>query len=146
MATKWDEKLENLSERFGELSKKAAEASAEAREKSVLSDENIQDKLSTARGNVEALKENIRLAGEENKSKLSSALLKAQMTIEAKLQDRMEAKDKKRLEDFIEDHINYTYDCFEAAAYLLADGQLAILEAIDAAAEYDEKYGQDEES
>lgn len=104
----------------------------------------IDDKIGTARGNVEALKENIRIADEKNKSKLSSTLLKAQMTIEAKIQEMRDAKDKKNLEKYIDHKVDYVEDCFVTAVYLLGEAQLSMLEALAAAAEYEEKFGGEE--
>ncbi len=146
MTKNLEERLAELSAKLEELSKKAASASEDAKAARELRDEKIKDKLSTAKGDVEALKENIRIAGEQDRSKLGSALIKAQMTIEAKIQDRKDAKDKKRLEAYMDAQVNYIYDCFEAATYLIADGQLAILETLAAAAEYEERFAKEDEA
>lgn len=67
------------------------------------------------------------------------------MTLEAKVQDRREAKDKKKLEKFIERKVDYIDDCFASISYLLEDAQLTLLEALSAAEEYEERFASQEE-
>ena len=64
MAKAWDEKLANLSEKLNDLSRKAAEASEDAKAYRELRQEVIEDKISTVKGNVAAMQENARLAEE----------------------------------------------------------------------------------
>ena len=77
----------------------------------------IDEKISTAKGNVAAMQENARLAGEEHKSKIRSEILKIRMTAKAKAEDFKDTLDKKRLERFIDDRINYVLDCYDAARF-----------------------------
>jgi len=142
MAKKWDEKLTALSEKLDELSKKTAAAAEDAKAERELREEAIREKISDTKGDIAAMQENLRLAEEENMSKLSSALLKAQMTVRARIQDRKEARDKKLLSIYIDDHIDYILDCYDSAALLVANAQLAILETLDAAMEYEARYGE----
>ena len=141
MSKTWDEKLLNLSVKLEELSKKAQTASEDAKIYRELRKEAIQDRISTAKGNVAAMQENARIAGEEHQGKIRSALLKARMTAKAKHEDRQEARDKRRLENYIEDEIDYILDCYNAAAFLVVDAELSILEVADALQEYDERFG-----
>ena len=141
MAKTFDERLANLSVKLGELSEKAAVASEDAKLYRELRKEAIQEKISTAKGNVAALQENARIAEEEQKGKIRSALLKVRMTAKAKHEDHKEARDKRRLENFIDDEIDYILDCYDAAAFLVADAQLSILEVADALQEYEERFG-----
>ena len=145
MAKTWDERLANLSVKLDELSKKAAAASEDAKEYRELRKEAISEKIATAKGNVAAMQENARLAEEERQGKIRSALLKARMTAKAKHEDRKDARDKRRIENFIEDEINYILDCYDAAAFLIADAELSILEVADAWQEYDERFGGESE-
>ena len=142
MAKKWDEKLSDLSVKLEELSKKTAFAAEEAKVSRELKEEALQEKITTTKGDIAAMQENLRIAEEENKSKLSSALLKAQMSIRAKIEDRRAARDKKLLGLYIDDHIDYILDCYDSAALLVANAQLAILETMDAAMEYEARYGE----
>ena len=141
MAKTWDERLAGLSVKLGELSKKAADASEEAKAYRELRKEAIEEKISTAKGNVAALQENARIAEEERQGKIRSALLKARMTEKARHEDRKDARDKRRLEAFIDDEILYILDCYDAAAFLIADAELSIFEVAGALQEYDERFG-----
>ena len=111
MAKTWDERLAELSVKLGELSKKASDASEDAKDYRELRKEAIQDKISTVKGDVAAMQENARIAEEEQKGKIRSALLKARMTAQAKHEDRKDARDKKRMEFYIDEEINYILDC-----------------------------------
>ena len=141
MAKTRDERLANLSVKLDELSKKAAAASEDAKVYRELRKEAIIEKITTAKGNVAALQENARIAGEEREGRIRSALLKARMTMKAKHEDHRDVRDKKRLERFIDDEILYILDCYDAAAFLIADAELSILEVADAWQEYDERFG-----
>ena len=145
MAKVWNEKLSNLSEKLDDLSKKAAEAADDAKTYHELLQDVIDEKISTAKGNVAAMQENARLAGEEHKSKIRSEILKIRMTAKAKAEDFKDTRDKKRLERFIDDRINYVLDCYDAAALLIVDAELSILEAAKALQEYDARFGRDAE-
>ena len=102
MAKIWDEKLANLSVKLDDLSKKAEAASEDAKVYRELGKELIAEKISTAKGNIAAMQENVRLTEEERQGKFRSAVLKARMTVKAKHEDRKEVRDKKRLERYIE--------------------------------------------
>ena len=141
MAKTWDERLAELSVKLGELSKKASDASEDAKVYRELRKEAIQDKISTVKGDVAAMQENARLAEEEQKGKIKSALIKARMTVQAKHEDRKDARDKKRMEFYIDEEINYILDCYDAAAFLISDAELSILEVADALKEYEERFG-----
>ena len=145
MAKIWDEKLNNLSVKLDDLSKKAAEAADDAKAYHELLQDVIDEKISTAKGNVIAMQETARLAGEEHQSKIRSEILKLRMTAKAKAEDYKDARDKKRLERFIDDRINYVLDCYDAAALLIVDAELSILEAAKALQEYDARFGSDAE-
>ena len=145
MAKVWNEKLSNLSEKLDDLSKKAAEAADDVKTYHELLQDVIDEKISTAKGNVAAMQENARLAGEEHKSKIRSEILKIRMTAKAKAEDFKDTLDKKRLERFIDDRINYVLDCYDAAALLIVDAELSILEVAKALNEYDARFGSDAE-
>ena len=141
MAKTWDEKLADLSEKLAELSKKTADASEDAKAYRELKQEAIQDKISTVKGDVAAMQENARIAEEEREGKMKSALLKARMTVKAKHEDYVNARDKKLLENYMDDQVVYILDCYDAATLLIADAQLSILEFADALQEYEERFG-----
>ena len=141
MAKTFDERLTGLSVKLEELSKKAASASEDAKVCRAMRREAVKDRISTAKGNLAAMQENARMAEEERKSKIRSALLKARMTAKARHEDRVEARDRRRLENYIDDEIDYILDCYDTAAFLVADAQLSILEVSDAIQEYDDRFG-----
>ena len=141
MAKAWDEKLADLSVKLADLSKKTAEASEEARVYRALKQEVIREKISTVKGDVAALQENARIAEEEREGRIKSALLKARMTVKAKHEDYVNARDKRLLENYMDDKMLYILDCYDSAALMIADAQLSILEFADALQEYEERFG-----
>ncbi len=144
MENKWNEQLEEINKSLAELAEKVKRASEDAKAAGELGKEVIDDKIGTAKGDVEALKENLRIKGEQDRSKLSSSLLKAQMTVEAKIQDMKAAKDKRDLERYIEHGMDYIDGCFYTALYLIGDAELTMLEVLNAAEEYKNKYGSED--
>ncbi len=145
MAKAWNEKLNNLGVKLDDLSKKAAEAADDAKAYHELLQEAIDEKISTVKGNVAAMQENARLAGEEHRGKIRSEILKIRMTAKAKAEDFKDVSDKKRLERFVDDRINYILDCYDAAALLIVDAELSILEVAKALKEYDARFDSDAE-
>ena len=146
MAKTWDERLASLSVKMEDLSKKTATASEEAKAYRELRKELIADKISAAKGNVAAMQENARIAEEERQGKIRTALLKARMTAKARLEDHRDARDKLRLERYIDDELLYILDCYDAAAFLVADAELSILEVASALQEYEERFGGESEA
>ena len=146
MTGTWDEKLSSLSCKLEELSQKAAEASEDARISRKLHEAAVQEKLSDARGNMAAMQENVRIAGEERQTRLKSALLKARMTVRTKLEDRRDVRDRRRLEHLIDDELGYILECYDSAAFLLADAELTILEVAEVIREYDSRFGNEDEA
>ena len=141
MAKTWDEKLSDLSIKLADLSKKTADASEDAKAYRELKQEAIKDKISTVKGDVAAMQENARIAEEEREGKMKSALLKARMTVKAKHEDYVNARDKRLLENYMDDQVTYILDCYDAATLLIADAQLSILEFADALQEYEARFG-----
>lgn len=137
----WKAALESLDASLDELSAKAAEAAESARAARQAKKEELEEKLRDARGDLTALQEQARQTGERGRSKLFSELLKARMTVEAKAQDAKDARDRKRLARYVEDQVKYAAECHDAALFLIAEAELAALEAVLAAAEYDERFG-----
>ena len=143
---KRDERLAELSEKLAELSAKAQSASDEAKAAREKRQEQIQDAMDTAKGNVVAFEEKVKEAGEESKTKASTALLKAKMTIGAKAQDVKDNVDKAHLEFYMDDRIITAIDCLNSADYLIANALVCYYELLDAAIEYDERFGEEEEA
>ena len=144
MAT-FDERLAKLSARLAELSEKAAKASENVQAARELQEEAVANQIETVRGNVAAMEENLRIADEEKKGKIRSALLKARMSVEARVQDRKDARDKRHLERYIDARLIHIMDCYDSASYLIADAELSMLEVIEAAKEYEARFGAEPE-
>ena len=138
---KIDARLEKISEDLAALSEKAAKAAEEAKVARELRDEAISDQIDTVKGDIAAFQENVRLASEENKSRLRSALLKIQMTIESKIQERKEATDQFLIQLYVADQLDYIDESFAAAAYLISNAELAMYETMKKINEYEAKYG-----
>ena len=56
-----------------------------------------------------------------------------------KLEDKREARDKEKLEKYIDNRLEYTSDCISLALTLASEAKLSFLEALEAQAELDEK-------
>ena len=128
-----------------EIGKKAGDLDAAAQ----LADEEIEKRLEaasdTAKGGLNAAKENARIAKERRRSKLNSARLKAQMTVNAvkeKIADRNEAKSKEMQEQYIVDLIDYADSCQQLAFAMALEAELTTLEAAAEISAYIEKYGE----
>ncbi len=145
MADRFEERLNKLSEDLNKLSQRAVEVCGDAKAAGELGQEVLQDKIKDAKGDMVAVQENIRLAGEEGKNHLSSQILKAQMTLEAMVEDLKDAHDKKKMEKYIDKHIIHLADLYDSINFLLSDVELTILETATALDEYKERFGEKEE-
>jgi len=109
--------------------------------------ETIEDIDAEVEGQLNAADENSRLAEERRESKAYAMKLKAQMKAEAlkeKLAQKREAEDKEAMEEYILDLLDYAECCQQIAFAAAVEADLALLEAANAAAEYNEKYGEPE--
>lgn len=134
--TELNDKMKNLSSKAKDSVDIAIIAGLEAKDK-------VDDKIQETKGNINALKENYRLFSERAKGKASSELLKAQMNFEIAREEyekRKQIKNKEDLEKYIEDMIEYSEACLVLSELAEEEAFLARLEAIDAQAEYEEKY------
>lgn len=110
-------------------------------------DARIDDKIATAEGNINAAKENLRLAKERSDSKIYAFKLKAQMKAEAikqKLADKRAEKDKAAMEMYIIDLLDYAECCQQVAFAAAIEADMTLLQAAEIAADYIEKYGEPE--
>ncbi len=64
--------------------------------------------------------------------------------MDSKWNERKEAKDKAKLEKYIENSLDYAADSIELALMAAQEAKIAFLEALEAQAEYDELYGEEE--
>lgn len=146
MSKQFEEKWAKLGNDLEQLVDKAKAAAGDAKAARELGQEVIEAKIKDAKGDIVAVQENVRIKEEENKSRLFSQMLKAQMTIRAKYEDLKTEHDRNKMEAYIESHINHLYDLYETISYLLSDLELTTLETTEALKEYDEKFGEAEEA
>ncbi len=141
----WDEKVEELTARLGELNEKVVKAQADVKEAQNKAKEKIEDDIATVKGEIAAFQENVKCAEEEGKSKLNSALLKAQMTVEQKVQEVVDKADKAYLEHYMDNRAIEAAECLDMADYLIANAIVDVFEMVEAGNEYYDKFVKEEE-
>lgn len=141
------DKINEISESLKSFNNKVKESTDTTIISGMYAKDELNKKISDAKSSLEATKENFRITGERAKGKISSQLLKAQMDMkEAKkeIEERKEAKDKAKLEKYIENSLDYAADSIELALMAAQEAKIAFLEALETQAEYDELYGEEE--
>ena len=64
------------------------------------------------------------------------------MKLEAKIEDIKNARDKRKLESYIDNHVLYLTDLYDTINYLLVDAELTAIETLAAAREYIDRFGE----
>jgi len=139
------ERLSASQAKMNEVKAKMNDAAETAQIAGMLAKDELDARIETLKGDINANSENARLAAERSKGKFNSALLKAQMTVESAKQaiaDAKEAHDKAQQEARISDLLDYADQCETLAMMLIAESNLALLEAAAEVVKYDEKYNQ----
>ena len=140
-------KLDELNMKMKELGDKTKDAAETAQIKGMYTKDKLDEMLVETKGHLNAARENYKLLSDRVKSKASSELLKAQMNIDVAKEEiaaKKEAKDKESLENYIEDITEYASACVELSLLAAEEARLAVLEAMEAEKEYEEKYGENE--
>lgn len=140
-------KIDELSKKINDLGDKTKDSIDTAKIQGMYAKDKINEIASETKGNINALKDNFKIFSDKVKGKASSELLKAQMNIDVakkELAAKKEAHDKAQLEKYIEETVEYASACVELSLLAAEEAKLAMLEAIEASTEYDEKYGSDE--
>lgn len=141
---KINEGVNKLKDKVAELNKKLKDVAETATLVGMEKRDEIEEKIKEAKGNVAAAQEQYSRAAEKSKTKVSSELLKAQMTVtgvKENLQAKKNAHDKAMLEEYIGGMLEYAEDCQTLAALLIGEAELATLEAAAATIECEEKFG-----
>ena len=110
-------------------------------------DQEMTDFEDELEGNVVAANENARLAKERRESKINAIKINAQMRADAlkeKIAQRDDAKDKAAMESYIIDLLDYAECCQQVAYAAAMEADMALLEATQIAAEYKERFGEEE--
>ena len=105
---------------------------------------NYEERIVTARTKRDASKAKLEEKKKAAKDGVDADIAKVQASIDgvkAKMDEKKDAHDQKKLEKYIDKRMDYVDYCVATAAVALDEAYLAFLEALDAAAEYDEKYG-----
>ncbi len=126
-----DESVNNIQDSFDELPN-TIEAFADDVDNSV-------------QGDINAGKENARIAKERREGKINSLKLQKQMNMEArkaKITAKKDAIDKANMEARIEDLLDYADSCQVMALSWALEMETALLAASEQAAEYAEKFGE----
>ena len=148
----YKEKIAEAQAKMDELKAKMAAASDKTKAARALKKEEIATAIElisnevaeTAEGDVNAAKENIRLAKGRKSSKLYALKLKAQMkseSIKKKIAERRAEKDQAAMEMYFLRLLSYAECCQEQAYAAAVEANLVLLEAAEVAAEYIERYG-----
>ena len=152
----FNDKLKKLNDKIKDTAETVTIAGMEAKDKVVdalvtvaiaglETKDKISKKVEDAKSDVEAAKENCRIAADKSKGKINSGLLKMQMNIEETkkaIEAKKELHDKEKLQKYIDEQFDYAADALELAFLLAKESKLAFLEALEAQVEFDEKYGE----
>ena len=130
--------IDRLEGELEELSKQADVAAkmAEAQTNEVNAD---------VMGDIEAAKENVRIAKEYSEGAWNTALLKAQMNInelKARKAQRLEEMDKADRAEYINNLLDYADDCQRMAEAFMLESELALAEAVAEIDSYEKEYGE----
>lgn len=139
------QRLAESQEKMKDVKAKLADAAETAQVAGMLAKDKLEEKIAQAKGDLTAGGEAARLAAERGRSKLSSALLKAQMSMDAAreaITEKKEAHDQRSQEKRILELLDYADDCEELAAKLVAEADLALLEAAAETIDYYAAYGE----
>ena len=143
-----DKKIAELKEKMNGLGDKANDAVDAAKLSGMYAKDKIDEEVLKTKGDVNALKESCRILADKTKSKISSELLKGQMNLDVakeKLAEMKKEHDKAKMEEYINDVIEYADACVELSILAAEEAKLATLEAIAAEVEYEELYGKEGE-
>lgn len=124
-----------------ELEELSKDPEIAAKMEAAVNDENNAEIM----GDLEAAKENMRLAQEYNEGKWNTALLKAQMNvnaIKARRAEQFEAMDKADRSEYISYLLDYADDCEVMAESFLLEAELAVKEALREIDDYEKEYGE----
>lgn len=137
-------RLEKFNKEIDEFKAKV-NAMADVREDKIATRHaNYEERIVTARTKRDASKARLEEKKKAAKDGVDADVAKVQASIDGmkdKLDEKKDAHDQKKLEKYIDKRLDYVDYCLSTAAVAMDEAYLAFLEALDAAAEYDEKYG-----
>lgn len=121
------EKINKINDEFNKINEKLKDSTDTVIIKGMYVRDDLEDKIEKKQG--------------DDKRLFAKHLNKIQENIneaKAKLEDKKEARNKEKLEKYIDDRLEYTSDCIALALVAVDEAKLSFLEALEAQAEYDE--------
>lgn len=135
------EKINKINNEFNKINEKLKDSTDTVIIKGMYVKDDLEDKIESAKENLNTSKKNLEKKQDDDKRLFAKHLNKIQENIneaKAKLKDKKEARNKEKLEKYIDDRLEYTSDCITLALVAVDEAKLSFLEALEAKAEYDE--------
>ena len=135
------EKINKINDEFNKINEKLKDSTDTVIIKGMYVKDGLEDKIESARSNLNAANKNLEKKQDDDKRLFAKHLNKIQENIneaKAKLEDKKEARNKEKLEKYIDDRLEYTSDCIALALVAVDEAKLSFLEALEAQAKYDE--------
>ena len=135
------EKINKINDEFNKINEKLKDSTDTVIIKGMYVKDELEDKIESAKSNLNTAKKNLEKKQDDDKRLFAKHLNKIQENIneaKAKLEDKKEARNKEKLEKYIDDRLEYTSDCIALALVAVDEAKLSFLEALEAQAKYDE--------
>ena len=135
------EKINKINDEFNKINEKLKDSTDTVIIKGMYVRDDLENKIESAKSNLNTAKKNLEKKQDDDKRLFAKHLNKIQENIneaKAKLEDKKEARNKEKLEKYIDDRLEYTSDCIALALVAVDEAKLSFLEALEAQAEYDE--------
>ena len=135
------ERINKINDEFNKINEKLKDSTDTVIIKGMYVRDDLENKIESAKSNLNTAKKNLEKKQDDDKRLFAKHLNKIQENIneaKAKLEDKKEARNKEKLEKYIDDRLEYTSDCIALALVAVDEAKLSFLEALEAQAEYDE--------
>ena len=130
------QQIDAVNKKLDQINAKLKEVAASAANKSYDAKEELEARINDAKNEVDKFK---------NKRSDEVAFARAKHELfKDNLQEKKEADDARKLAKYIDDMIEYSDNCAELSLLFAAESKAAMLEALLAMEEFDEKYTEDE--
>jgi DNA repair exonuclease SbcCD ATPase subunit len=134
------EKINKINDEFNKINKKLKDSTDTVIIKGMYVKDELEDKIESVKNNLNTVKKNLEEKHGDDKSLFAKHLNKIQESIneaKSKLEDKKEARNKEKLEKYIDGRLEYTSDCIAIALIAIDEAKLSFLEALEAQVEYD---------
>ena len=140
------EKINKINDELNNINEKLKDSTDTAIIKGMYAKDELDDKIKEAREKLNETKTTLKEKQAKGKKTFTNYLNKIEESINegrAKLADKKEARDKAKLEKYIDYRLEYTSDCIALALLAAYEAKLSFIEALEAEAEYEELYDED---